>query len=55
MQVKIKPELKDAPLLNEEQKQSDEPYGTVWPKKIGKGDGPQQDDKIRDVWGNVLG
>jgi len=42
-------------LLNEEQKQSSEPYGTQWPNKIGKKDVPNNDGKIRDCWGNVMG
>lgn len=29
-------------------------WGTQWPKTIGKKDKPNDDGKIRDVWGNVL-
>lgn len=50
----IKPSKK-SPILNEEQKQSSEPYGTQWPNKIGKKDKPNDDGKIRDCWGNVMG
>lgn len=49
LQTKNKKEL-----LNEEQKQSSEPYGTQWPSKIGKKDAPNDDGKIRDSRGVIM-
>lgn len=55
--VKVKKELKDVELINEEQKNEDGSvdYGTQWPSTIGRANKPNDDGKIRDVWGNVLG
>lgn len=44
-------------LLNKDQKNDDGSidYGTQWPSVIGRGNNPNDDGKIRDVFGNVLG
>lgn len=54
---KTKKKIKDNNLVNEEQKQDDGKvdYGTQWPATIGRGNRPNDDGKIRDVHGNVLG
>lgn len=51
---KAKKPSKKAPLLNTEQKQSPEPYGTQWPNTIGSKRRPDDDGKIRDSRGIVI-
>lgn len=52
-----KPGMKNKPIMSEDQKQSDEPYGTVWPKVIGhkrKQERHNKDGKICDSRGLVM-
>ncbi len=51
--VKIKRGMKNKPIITDEQKASEEPYGTQWPKVIGAARNPKEDDKIRDSRGLV--
>lgn len=55
--AKSKKKLKDNKIVNSEQKQEDGKvdYGTQWPSTIGRVNKPNDDGKIRDCWGQVLG
>lgn len=54
MKVKIKKELKDKEILPKDN-QGKIDLGTRWPSTIGRGSKPNDDGKIHDINGNVLG
>jgi len=55
MKTKIKKELKNIEILPKNEETQEIDLGTRWPKKIGRANKPNDDGKIRDANGNVLG
>lgn len=55
MKAKIKPEMKDIEILPEADDDGKVDLGTRWPRTIGRANKPNDDGKIRDSAGNILG
>ena len=55
MKVKIKKEMKNIEILPPPDENKKVDLGTRWPTSIGRANKPNDDGKIRDTNGNILG
>lgn len=53
--TKIKKKMKNLQIISRSKRDPNEPYSTQWPNQIGTKNRPNDDGKIRDVHGTVLG
>jgi hypothetical protein len=55
MKLQVKKDKKDIEILPPPDEHQKVDLGTRWPSSIGRKDKPNDDGKIRDAFGNVLG